>query len=540
VAGEQTGSLEAGADALGRAAWEEARENFTAALGEAETPEALLGLGQAARAQLDGPAALEAHERGYRLARVRREDGLAARLALELVIDAANFRGPAEAGGWLERAGRLLQDVPPGPEHGMYTYLRGRLALSLGHDPAAAREWAGRGIAMARAGGSVDGEMACVALEGLALVADGRVEEGMRRLDEATTAAVAGEIADRQIVEVVCCHLIDACQRVRDFDRAGEWCRRVEAIAARQGGAEMFATCRTIYGELLVWRGAWGDAEETLAAVCRDLAAAPGRVGDGLVRLAELRRRQGRLDEATALLTESGEHRLAPVVAAAVAIDRGDPARGAEEAERHLRRVGPDDRFERVGALEILVRAGVAMGAQEPAARAAAELEAIAESVPTTPLRAAALLARGRVAASAAPEAARAGLEDAADLFAEAGLRYEAARARAELARVLRALGRHGAADEAEARARAELSALGVPVPGPSPRPRDRDGLTPREREVLRLLAGGRSNEAIAAELVLSVRTVESHVASVYGKIGVAGRTARAAATAYALSHGLA
>jgi DNA-binding NarL/FixJ family response regulator len=77
-------------------------------------------------------------------------------------------------------------------------------------------------------------------------------------------------------------------------------------------------------------------------------------------------------------------------------------------------------------------------------------------------------------------------------------------------------------------------------VPGPSPRPRDRDGLTPREREVLRLLAGGRSNEAIAAELVLSVRTVESHVASVYGKIGVAGRTARAAATAYALSHGLA
>jgi DNA-binding NarL/FixJ family response regulator len=540
VAGEQIGSLEAGADALGRAAWEEARENFTAALGEAETPEALLGLGQAARAQLDGPAALEAHERGYRLARVRREDGLAARLALELVIDAANFRGPAEAGGWLERAGRLLQDVPPGPEHGMYTYLRGRLALSLGHDPAAAREWAGRGIAMARAGGSVDGEMACVALEGLALVADGRVEEGMRRLDEATTAAVAGEIADRQIVEVVCCHLIDACQRVRDFDRAGEWCRRVEAIAARQGGAEMFATCRTIYGELLVWRGAWGDAEETLAAVCRDLAAAPGRVGDGLVRLAELRRRQGRLDEATALLTESGEHRLAPVVAAAVAIDRGDPARGAEEAERHLRRVGPDDRFERVGALEILVRAGVAMGAQEPAARAAAELEAIAESVPTTPLRAAALLARGRVAASAAPEAARAGLEDAADLFAEAGLRYEAARARAELARVLRALGRHGAADEAEARARAELSALGVPVPGPSPRPRDRDGLTPREREVLRLLAGGRSNEAIAAELVLSVRTVESHVASVYGKIGVAGRTARAAPTAYALSHGLA
>jgi DNA-binding NarL/FixJ family response regulator len=392
---------------------------------------------------------------------------------------------------------------------------------------------------MARAGGSVDGEMACLALEGLALVADGRVEEGMRRLDEATTAAVAGEIGDPQIVEVVCCHLIDACQRVRDFDRAGEWCRRVEAIAARQGGAEMFVTCRTIYGELLVWRGAWEDAEETLGAVCRELAAAPARVGDGLVRLAELRRRQGRLDEAAALLVEAGDHRLAPEVAAALAIDRGDPARGAEEAERHLRRVGPEDRFERVGALEVLVRALVATGAPEHAGLAAAELEAIAVAVRTTPLRAAALLARGRVEAPADPEAARAALEDAADLFAEAGLRYEAARARAELAEVLRALGRNQAADEAGARARAELSALGVPVPGAPPRARDRDALTPREREVLRLLAEGRSNEAIAAELVLSVRTVESHVASVYGKIGVGGRTARAAATAYALSHGL-
>jgi DNA-binding NarL/FixJ family response regulator len=56
---------------------------------------------------------------------------------------------------------------------------------------------------------------------------------------------------------------------------------------------------------------------------------------------------------------------------------------------------------------------------------------------------------------------------------------------------------------------------------------------------VLRLLAQGRSNDDIATELVLSVRTVESHVASIYSKIGVSGRTARAAATAYALANGL-
>jgi DNA-binding NarL/FixJ family response regulator len=72
----------------------------------------------------------------------------------------------------------------------------------------------------------------------------------------------------------------------------------------------------------------------------------------------------------------------------------------------------------------------------------------------------------------------------------------------------------------------------------PAPQ-RRRDALTRRELDVLRLLAEGRSNEEIAATLVLSVRTVESHVASIYAKIGVSGRTARAGATAYALANGL-
>ena len=84
-----------------------------------------------------------------------------------------------------------------------------------------------------------------------------------------------------------------------------------------------------------------------------------------------------------------------------------------------------------------------------------------------------------------------------------------------------------------------ELAGLGVAIPS-RPEPRRRPyALTRRERDVLRLLARGRSNDDIASELVLSVRTVESHVASIYAKIGVSGRTARAAATAYALANGL-
>ena len=55
---------------------------------------------------------------------------------------------------------------------------------------------------------------------------------------------------------------------------------------------------------------------------------------------------------------------------------------------------------------------------------------------------------------------------------------------------------------------------------------------------MLGLVATGASNDAIAADLVLSVRTVERHVENIYDKIGVSGRTARAAATAWALAHG--
>ena len=241
----------------------------------------------------------------------------------------------------------------------------------------------------------------------MALVAAGDVREGMRLLDEATTSAVAGEIAVVRMVEVICCHLIDACQRVRDLDRAGEWCLRVEEISERYADAEMFATCRTHYADLLVWRGQWSEAEQTLTAACRDLGGVPRKVADGLVRLAELRRRQGRPDQAEALLAEAEGHRLALLVHGALLLDRGDAAGAAEEAERYLRRVGEHDRFERAPGLELLVQACLRRGDRATAEDAAAEIERTAGDAGTAPLRAAALLARDASRPTAAPAAAQ-------------------------------------------------------------------------------------------------------------------------------------
>jgi DNA-binding NarL/FixJ family response regulator len=67
--------------------------------------------------------------------------------------------------------------------------------------------------------------------------------------------------------------------------------------------------------------------------------------------------------------------------------------------------------------------------------------------------------------------------------------------------------------------------------------PANPGGLTLREVEVLRLVAAGRSNPEIAAELVLSEKTVARHLSNIFGKLDVGSRTA---AAAYAFQHGLA
>lgn len=63
------------------------------------------------------------------------------------------------------------------------------------------------------------------------------------------------------------------------------------------------------------------------------------------------------------------------------------------------------------------------------------------------------------------------------------------------------------------------------------------DDLSPRELEVVRLAAGGLSNEEIAGSLVVSLRTVERHLQNVYAKLGLSGRSARAGAVARLLTH---
>jgi ATP/maltotriose-dependent transcriptional regulator MalT len=550
--------ISAGTRALAAGAWEESRDYFQAAVAVREDPAALEGLAMAAWWLDDAPVVFAIRERAYRLYRQRGDRLDAARLAIWLGYDHYLYRGNlAPANGWFQRARRLLAGSEPAFEHGFLALIEGHIDLFERHDVASAKARSAETIALAQALGSIDLEMFALALEGLALVREGEVRDGMRQLDEATAAALAGDVSDPDTIVAICCYLIFACERVRDLERAAQWCEKVREYAERWTYRSMFAVCRTHYASVLLWQGDWPQAERQLATARREfMATRPGWGGESVLRLGQLRLRQGQLDDAALLFAQLPGHPLALLGQAEINLERGDTVAAADLVERFFRRVPPGDRTERAVGLELGVRVAVARGLNDSLLPLLAELEAIAAFVETEPLRGAACFARGLVAAAGGdPELARRAYEDAVDAFERGGAPFEAARARLALATVLAATGRRtsaaaearaalsvfrrlGAAREAE-RAAALLPQLDVPPDRLRPPAALPAHITRREAEVLGLMAQGYSNQQIAEQFFLSVRTVERHISSIYAKLGATGSTARSVATAFAIQHEL-
>ena len=548
----------AGDDALARGAWAEAREAFERALGDRELPEALEGLGNAAWWLDLSDLVFDSRERAYRLYLTRGDRAQAARVAVWLAWDYWAFRGEsAVANGWLQRARRLLDGLPPCSERAWLEVREGSLCLLEEGDPVRALALAAEGIRIAREAGNIDLEMLGRAVQGLALVASGAVSEGMSNLDEVNAAVIAGELTDRVAIGLAGCYLIAACERVRDYDRAAQWCKRLKEFCAKWGLRPLFAVCRTQYASICLWRGSWLEAERELCAARDELAASrPAMTGDALVRLAELRRRQGRLAEAAALVDQVPPHGAGLLERAELAFDCGDYRAAAERAEQYLRHVPTSNRTDRASGLEILVRALTGLEDWEHAKSALAELSSIAALVATLPLRAAASFASGYVAmGEAKADAARKCFEDAVDLYLRSGAPFEVGRTRIELARALGKVGRIDAAVEEARRAKTLLSELKAELESARAQsvldtlatlqgtdraamsPKNKTGeLTRREIEVLRLVAEGLNNRTIAERLFVSDHTVHRHLTNILNKLDV---STRAAAVAQAARRGL-
>jgi LuxR family transcriptional regulator, maltose regulon positive regulatory protein len=534
--------LESADKALANADWQTARTLFSAALEQQETPEALEGLAKAAFFLDEAEVALGARERAYSGYRNAGREIDAARVAITLAWDYRTLRGERAVGdGWLARARRLLAESRPVREQGWLAVREASFALP--GDPASAREHCAKAHGLGRELRDVDLEMTAIALDGLACVSMGEIAEGMAQLDEATAAATAGEMRDPLAIGFSCCYLIFACERVRDFERAGQWCERVARMAEGWNIQALRAVCRAHYGTVLILRGDWPTAEVVLSEAAAVLAGRPAEASDALARLAELRRRQGRGDEALVLAKQAEHHPLAVLCRAAIALDEADIAAAADGAAHYLRLLG-EARIERSPGLELLAEALAAAGRVNEALAAASELDAIAQGANTDALRGAARHSAGCVhRAAAALEPAREAFEDAAELLGRAGLPFEAARARVALAQTARDLGRKEVAQHELERARESFAALGARSEErraaslqASLARGERSLLSPREEEVLRLVAEGLSNKQIAAHLIVSEHTVHRHVANILVKLRV---SSRAAAAAYAAKHHL-
>jgi ATP/maltotriose-dependent transcriptional regulator MalT len=547
-------SLAEGKAALARGDWATARRALAEAAHSRPSGETMEALGTACWWQDDGKAVLETREAAYRLYREEGDPLGAARVATLVGVDYADYRGDfAVAGGWLQRAESILKDVALAVEHGWLHIYQGYFALMFNNDLPEAHRRLGLLRELTPRLHSVDLEMMAVGLTGLTAIREGDVERGMRYLDEAMTAATGGDMSDLAAIGNTCCSLIYACGAVADYDRAAQWCERTREFCKRFGLDQFFAICRNYYAAILIWKGEWDEAESELSAALAELQTnRPSYALESLARLGELRRRQGRLEEAAEILQRAQPHRTAVFGEAALALDRGDSETAVDLLLRLLRRVGDEDQAERVFVLELLTQAYLESGDADAAAALLPDMSTIAESIGTSPLLATVLASQGRVAlARGEVEDARRRLEDAIDLFDASDAGFDAARVRLDYAAALERGGRHAAAvrqamlaqtaftrlgalqyREKASRLVAGISA-GMTPPAAALLPY---GLTPREAEVLWLIAVGKTNQDIARDLVLSVRTVERHISTVYEKLGLQGRAARASAAAIAVA----
>ena len=531
-----TDPLVAGRVALRNAAWDEARARFKEAAGAGDPPEAWEGLSRAAWWLGDEVETLAARERAYRAYREAADACGAARMAMWLASDHLDFRGDdALASAWLRRGRALLRDHEPCSELGYITLLDADIALLAKSDPSTAESLAREALELARDIRDAGVEVVALALLGSALVASGAVGEGMQRLEECAGMAIGEEFAETAAPGWALCHTVSAFADVGDFGRAAQWCRALHTWSAVWQARHFFGVCRTAYGEVLASSGDWSSAQQELLSALDDLRATrPALAAPTAIRLGRLRARQGDVAEARSLFEAALPLPQAILALGDLDLAGGDAAAAGDAADRVLRRLGEASILDRFPALELLARARAVAGDRDGADAATTQLEREATRLATPYMRGRARLVRARVLSAAGDhDGARQAAEDAADLFTGCSAPYEAADARLLLSSALEALGRP---ERAEAEASAARAAFALLNASTREQRHAREELTPREADILRLVAQGLGDAQIAERLFLSPHTVHRHIANIRTKLDV---PSRAAAVANATSLGL-
>jgi DNA-binding CsgD family transcriptional regulator len=476
------------------------------------------------------------------------ETELAIRVAISVGMALMQRNEMAQAGGWLARATRLIEETGyDGVERARLLIPDGLRALMSG-DPATAFATFQQMAAIADRFGDPDLATMGRLGRGQSLIAMNDVQRGLPLLDEAMTAVVAGEISPIES-GIVYCAVIDACRGLYDLRRAQEWTAALTRWLDSQPDLVPFrGNCLVYRAELMRLHGAWGDAG-IAAERARDLLSRPPPepgVGEALYELAELDRLRGSFASAEIGYREAATWgRLPEPGHALLRLAQGDVA-SAATAIRRAQAEAADD-LVRSRLLEPAAEIALAAGDVVTARASADRLGAMAADADAPLLRAMALRADGAVRlAEGDLEGALSVLRRAWEAWSALDAPYDAARVRAMTAAACRRLGdTDGAALEADV-ARRVFERLGA---APDLARLDADattssattvttprGLSAREVEVLRLVATGLTNRAIADALTISERTVDRHVSNIFTKLDV---STRAAATAFAYEQGL-
>jgi DNA-binding CsgD family transcriptional regulator len=448
------------------------------------------------------------------------------------------------ASGWFARAQRLLESYGRDcPERGWML-----LPVMYRHegagDLAAAAATAAAALEIGQRFGDADLFALAAAGQGYMLLKQGRVGEGLALLDEAMVAVTTGELSPIPI-GLVYCGVILACQEVYEVGRAREWTAALTRWCADQSDLVAFTgRCLVHRAEIMQLEGAWPDAlEEARRASHRFAETRNSAAGLALYRQGELLRLQGEFEAAEAAYREASRSGWEPQPGLAqLRLAQGRKGAAAAAIRRAAGEIA--EPLKRAGLLAAYAEIMVAVGDLDDARNACRELGEIAERYESRMLAAMVEQTRGAVdLAVGEARPALVSLRSAWRLWHELDAPYEAARVRVLVGLACRVLGDNDAAAMELEAARGVFETLGA---APDLRDvdsllgtaaaRDSYGLTPRELEVLRLVAAGRSNREIAEALVISEHTVARHVQNIFAKLHVPSRTA---AVAFAFEHAL-
>jgi DNA-binding CsgD family transcriptional regulator len=521
-------------------AWADAYRAFS--LADAETPlsaEDLERLALAAYLVGRDEDYLKTLERAYNAHREARQFPQAARCAFWLGFRLLMRGETGHATGWFARGQRSLErDARECSE-------RGYLLLPVVEQRIEARQYeaAYDTAAAAAAIGERCGDDDLVACarhqQGRIRLHQERIESGLALLDETMVMVAAGELSPL-VTGLMYCSVIAACQQVYALDRTREWTAALTRWCEAQPDMVAFAgVCRVHRAEIMQLQGTWPEAIEEARRACARAQGVDRRAAAAaLYQQGEVHRLKGEFAAAEAAYRGASQQGLEPQPG--LALLRLQQGR-ADAAAVAIRRVAGTtvDRLKRMCLLPAYVEIVLAAGDVEDAGNACGELEDIARSFDTGVPGAIAAQARGAVAlAGGDAQAALASLRSAFEVWQRIEAPYAAARVRVLIGLACRALGDEdgaaleiGAARSAFERlgARPDLARLDSLTVDGAPGPPHR--LTPRELQVLRLVATGETNKAIAGRLSLSEKTIDRHVSNIFTKLDVPSRTA---ATAFA------